>query len=288
MGWLMTFADLMTLLMAFFVLLFSFSELDRNKYKEVAGSLRDAFGVQQSIHVRDPPKGINVVAREFSPGIPTPTPLNEVRQFTTSDSRPYPMLFDSKEIAIPLAPGVFRYQLDDEERLRQALQPEIDEGLIELQMVDNRIILRIRERGFFPSGSGRLEPDFEPIIQRLGDTLVQTSGTIVVAGHTDSIPIRNSLFRSNWELSAARALTVIRVFLDRSESLASRMHLEAYAEHRPMDVNDTPDGRANNRRVEISLVYPNDPVDPTHVPSPAPPDQRATEPAGNWSSDHAS
>ena len=68
--WVVTFADLMSLLLAFFVLLFSFSELDKAKYKQVAGSLRDAFGVQQEIRVKDPPKGINIIAREFSPGIP--------------------------------------------------------------------------------------------------------------------------------------------------------------------------------------------------------------------------
>ena len=82
-AWIMTFADLMSLLLAFFVLLFSFSELDKQVYKQIAGSMRNAFGIQREVRVKDPPKGVNVIAREFSPGIPQMTPLNIVRQMTT-------------------------------------------------------------------------------------------------------------------------------------------------------------------------------------------------------------
>lgn len=252
-AWVMTFADLMSLLLAFFVLLFSFSELDKAKYKEVAGSLRDAFGVQQEIRTRDPPKGINIIAREFSPAVPEPTPRNEVRQYTTEDSLPYPVLHELEK-AFQISTAT-RRQLEDKKRLEEALKPEIDAGLVELEMNDNRIVVRIKEKGVFPSGSDRLERNFMPIMQRLADTLTQTSGKIVIAGHTDNIPIENSRFRSNWELSVGRAMTVARVFFDRSTELGHRVHLEAYGEHRPIDTNETPEGRARNRRVELSLVY---------------------------------
>ena len=86
-GWVMTFADLMSLLMCFFVLLLAFSELDVSKYKEMAGSMKNAFGVQREIKVREPPKGINIIAREFSPGRPEPTTMNVIRQMTTQDMR---------------------------------------------------------------------------------------------------------------------------------------------------------------------------------------------------------
>ena len=86
-GWMATFADLMSLLMCFFVLLLSFSEMDVAKYKELAGSMRDAFGVQNEINVRDIPRGTSIIAQEFSPGRPEPTPLNEVRQSTTDVTR---------------------------------------------------------------------------------------------------------------------------------------------------------------------------------------------------------
>jgi flagellar motor protein MotB len=86
-GWVMTFADLMSLLMCFFVLLLAFSELDVSKYKEMAGSMKNAFGVQRDIQVKEPPKGINIIAREFSPGRPEPTTMNVIRQMTTNDLR---------------------------------------------------------------------------------------------------------------------------------------------------------------------------------------------------------
>jgi len=271
-----TFADLMALLLAFFVLLFSFSELDKAKYKEVAGSMRDAFGVQQEISVRETPKGLNVIAREFSPGIPQETPLNEIRQFTTEDSLPYPVLFESKEIAYPRAPGIDERILADKHKLEKALKPELDADLIELEMEDDRIIVRIKEKGVFPSGSDRLIASFEPIIRHLGDTLVETSGKILVAGHTDNIPIENSLFRSNWELSMGRALTVAQVFFGRSDTLAPRTQLEAYAEFRPVDSNETAEGRARNRRVEISLVYGRAPSEPASSESQENPSSEAS------------
>ena len=96
-AWVMTFADLMSLLLAFFVLLFSFSEMDKNIYKELAGSLKEAFGVQREIKAKEPPKGINIIAREFSPGRPMPTPINEVRQKTSAESQEFPVFTDPAE-----------------------------------------------------------------------------------------------------------------------------------------------------------------------------------------------
>ena len=86
-GWLATFADLMSLLMCFFVLMLSFSEMDVLKYKQVAGSMREAFGVQNEVKVKDIPKGTSIIAQEFSPGTPRATPLNEIWQKTTDESR---------------------------------------------------------------------------------------------------------------------------------------------------------------------------------------------------------
>jgi chemotaxis protein MotB len=256
----------MSLLLAFFVLLFSFSELDKAKYKQVAGSMRDAFGVQQEIRVKDPPKGINIIAREFSPGVPQPTVINQVRQYTTSDSLPNPVLSESKRggSGQPFGRkgGKQADMAADMERLARALRTEVEAGLVELEMEDHRIILRIKEKGVFPSGSDRLEPNFEPIIGRLADTLVETSGTIVIAGHTDSMPIQGGVFRSNWELSVARALTVAHVFFGRSQSLELRSHLEAHGELQPIDTNETREGRARNRRVEVSLIYSASAPDP--------------------------
>jgi len=256
-AWMATFADLMSLLLAFFVLLFSFSELDAQKYKEVAGSMRDAFGVQRIIYTKQPPRGLNIIAREFSPGKPVPTNLNQVRQFTTKDSLKYPLLGGPHS-------AMSRDHLDkaskkhDRERIQMEFKDEIAKGIIEVEILDRKIVVRIREKGSFPSGSERLETSFLPVIQRLAQTLKDTRGQIVVSGHTDSIPIDNSRFPSNWELSAARAASFANVFL--SEDLVSRggIHLEAYADTKPVDTNESPEGRARNRRVELALVYGED------------------------------
>ena len=119
--WVLTFADLMSLLLAFFVLLFSFSEMDSAKYKQVAGSMKDAFGIQQEVKVKDPPKGINIIAQEFSAGTPdSKTVRNELRQHTTDDFRQY--------LQLP-SPGVIRKTLEEEKkRLQAALASEIDDG----------------------------------------------------------------------------------------------------------------------------------------------------------------
>jgi chemotaxis protein MotB len=168
-------------------------------------------------------------------------------------------------------------QRADKEKLEKALRAEIDAGLVELEMADDRIIVRIKEKGVFPSGSNHLEGTFKPIVQRLADTLTGTSGTIVVAGHTDSIPIANSVFHSNWQLSTARALTVAQVFFDCSDTLMPRVHLESYAEFQPIDSNATPEGRARNRRVEISLIHQADPPERDPEPTGRQPEAQRTE-----------
>lgn len=256
-AWVLTFADLMSLLLAFFVLLFSFSELDKQLYKQVAGSMRDAFGVQREIRVKEPPKGLNLIAREFSPGIPLDSAVNQVRQFTTRDALPYPMLADTKERGRAKRDAQVRRRLD-QERIRLALEEEVAKGLIEIEETDRKIILRIREKGSFPSGSHRLESPFEAVMERLAKTLEDANGDVVISGHTDSIPIENAQFRSNWELSAARAATVAHFFMGDDAAGQRRVHLEAYADTRPVDTNETPAGRAKNRRVEIAVVYGED------------------------------
>ena len=96
--WMATFADLMSLLMCFFVLLLSFSEMDVQKYKQIAGSMKSAFGVQQQVKVEDIPKGTSIIAQEFSPGKPDPSPVDTIQQVTADTTRP------SLEVGTPDAP----------------------------------------------------------------------------------------------------------------------------------------------------------------------------------------
>ncbi len=253
--WVMTFADLMSLLLAFFVLLFSFSEMDAQKYKQVAGSMKEAFGVQRQVKVKDPPKGVNVIAQEFTPGRTEPTPLNQVKQSTIDDFHPYPVLGERyTEI-----PDAEKEEIEKEaEKIKLALEEEIREGLIEVETHGRKIIIRIREKGSFPSGSAQLIRPFRKVIDKMVKALEHTHGDIVVAGHTDNRPIHTARFRSNWELSASRAVTVIEELTRSGHIDPNRFQIAAFGDTQPIATNDTPEGRAQNRRVEVTLVYGKD------------------------------
>ncbi len=254
-AWVMTFSDLMSLLLSFFVLLFSFSEMDVEKYKQVAGSMKEAFGVQRQVKVKDPPKGINVIARNFSPGKTKPTPFNQVKQSTADDYHQYPVLGESPSIPSQEAREIKK----ESEKIRLALEKEIEQGLIEVETRGRKIIIRIREKGSFPSGSAQMIRPFRKVIKKMVKALKQaTAGKIVVAGHTDNVPIHNGRFRSNWELSASRAVTVIEELLKSGKFDKKRFKIAAFGDTKPIAPNTTSKGRAKNRRVEVTLVYGRD------------------------------
>lgn len=279
-AWVMTFADLMSLLLAFFVLLFSFSEMDKNIYKELAGSLKEAFGVQREIKAKEPPKGINIVAREFSPGRPMPTPVNEVRQKTSAEFQEFPVFTDPaengqenqdkktndtddvisdalKDNKLSVISGRIKI---DSKMISKELSEEIKNGLIDLQVEEQRIILRIREKGAFPSGSDKLIKPFRAITAKISRVFKDFDGMIIVSGHTDNYPINTKRFRSNWELSASRAVSVIHELMKDRILKRKKFELAAYAETQPVDDNKTALGRATNRRVEIIMDYSKIPV----------------------------
>ncbi len=246
-----TFADLMALLLCFFVLLLSFSEMDALKYKMVVKSLDNAFGVQREIAANAIPKGTSIIAQEFSPGEPRPTPLKALRQDTIDETRDaLKVEMDSEAFAKQQAQAI----AEQADKFKVALRTEIDEGLIDVETELQRIVIRIREKGSFPSGDARLNRGFLPILAKIHDVLVHTDGKIAVAGHTDNVPISTPRYRSNWELSTSRATSVVHEFLKTSKIPANRFVLEGYAETQPLVPNDTSKNRAKNRRVEIIVL----------------------------------
>jgi len=246
-----TFADLMSLLMCFFVLLLSFAEMDALKYKMVVKSLENAFGVQREVAANEIPKGTSIIAQEFSPGEPKPTPLKVVRQDTMDDSREQlKVTMDAEKLAEQQAQQV----AEETQKFKEALEKEIEEGLIVVESQYNRIVIRIREKGSFMSGDARLNNDFIPILEKIHNVLLKTDGRIAVAGHTDDIPINTSRYRSNWELSTSRATSVVHELLAPGDMPAERFVLEGYADTNPLEPNDSPTSRAKNRRVEIIVL----------------------------------
>ena len=264
--WMATFADLMSLLVCFFVLIISMSEIDVIRYKKVAGSMKDAFGVQQDIVTYDIPKGTSIIALEFSPGKPEPTIRKIIQQDTVDPTRPS-LKIGNPDNPIEVQPETLQKLLEEEEErqeqrqqteadaavLTELLEEEINEGKIDVETDGPTIIIKIRERGSFTSGSADLDPGFLPTLDTIGTALGEISGEIVVEGHTDNIPINSVKFPSNFALSAGRAVSVTSVFLNDPNISMDRLSLRGYGEVRPEDTNATRAGRARNRRVEIKI-----------------------------------
>lgn len=269
-GWMVTFSDLMSLLLCFFVLILSMAEVDIIKYKQLADSMAEAFGVQQEMQLESIPKGTSVVSTEFRPGIPDETILEVIQQETVDQDR------NSLRIGNPDSPDSEEKDIRDEvltydeimalikdteldaEMLRRLLAKEIKEGQIDVETTARTILIRIRERGSFASGSALLNTSFVGVIDKIASALTQIEGKISVEGHTDNVPISTFAYPSNWDLSAARSVAVVRRMLDIAALQPIRVTASGFADTRPQAINSTSDGRARNRRVEIVVKQPLD------------------------------
>ncbi len=267
--WMGTFADLMSLLMCFFVLLLSFSEMDAMKFKRLAGSMAQAFGVQNRLNVTDIPKGTSVIAREFSPGRPEPTPINEMWQHTeditelslenrTAEEFDVERGDEGMESGIRLQVKQRLQELlnnteEDAYELAGALSEQIAAGQVEVETRGRLIIIRIREKGSFISGSAEMAPSYKDVMREVKAVLALKKGHISVQGHTDDIPINTSRFRSNWDLSAARAVSVAHELMLGGDVSEGRFEVAGYSSTLPLVPNDSAENRAINRRVEIII-----------------------------------
>ncbi len=258
--WLATFADLMSLLMCFFVLLLSFATMDAAKFKKVAESMEDAFGVQRDIVAVEPPMGTSIIAQHFSPAITQPTPLEQIKQMTQQDSKKLDVsakdMEDVKQKMLQAKIGEIDSQAD---QIKGSLAQEIGQGLVSVETDDLEIIIRINEKGSFPSGTAVLKSGFEPVMEKITSAVNNAEGIVHVAGHTDDIPISTDWYRSNWELAAGRAVTVADYMLKIKGTDPNRIVVEGYADTKPLVPNDSAENRAKNRRVEI-IISQGDPT----------------------------
>lgn len=269
-GWMVTFSDLMSLLLCFFVLILSMAEVDIIKYKQLADSMAQAFGVQRDMELESVPKGTSVVSTEFRPGIPDETIVEAIQQVTKDQDR------NSLRIGNPDSPESDEKDIRDEvltydeimaliketeldaEMLRRLLKQEIKEGQIDVETTARTILIRIREKGSFASGSALLNTSFVGVIDKIASALTQIEGKIAVEGHTDNVPINTFAYPSNWDLSTARSVAVVRRMLDIAPLEPTRVTASGFADTRPQAINSTFDGRARNRRVEIVVKQPLD------------------------------
>ena len=354
-AWMATFADMATLLMAFFVLILSFAEFNVPKFKQISGSLKNAFGVQKIVPIVEQPKGTTVLSLNFSPS-PAKSVTNEMTQQTTETDKPeietqtktkdsdgsgekqsdaedlvkaleeavargdiqvetlgenvvvnftpteseqkdLPQLLQKTLNAIEKAKaatgkseqdvlfGGIEGQLAElasmasaaakstkeqaeakaksdkkaqiaEDELKVALRQEIGQGLADVQREDDKVIITVGAGGAFASGSANLTPAAIKIMDRIASVNASGNSKIKVSGHTDDVPlIFGSNYRDNWDLAAARSASVVQAFAENGIISEDRLEAISYGESRPIEPNETPDGRAKNRRIEIEINY---------------------------------
>jgi chemotaxis protein MotB len=274
-----TFADLMSLLMCFFVLLLAFSEMDVLKFQQLAGSMKYAFGVQHQIELSDIPKGTSIIALEFRPGKPEDTPIETIQQQTMQTTQSSLKFQPGKKDTSggeDEAGGKSKSTQQDQqqeqtvqtqsqedvndetkEKLKQLMtevNEQIIDGSIEIDTLGQEIIIRINEKGSFAPGSGFLQPRFKPIIRKIATVINQIPGEMTVTGHTDDRKISNEMYRSNWDLSSRRAVAVAHEMIKAKQFDERRLMLKAAASHYPRVPNNSSRNRALNRRVELSIV----------------------------------
>ena len=216
-AWVVTFGDLMSLLLCFFVLMLSFSEMDRNKYRIVSGSLKNAFGMQRKKPVFESPKGQKMIAKEFDQAI---------------------VLIKVQDVVDPI--------LDE-------LEDEFEEfkGFVDVSVEEDQVTIRMLGEATFDTGQAQLKKDFMPLLLKIGEVLSKTEGEIIIAGHTDNVPVSGGPYKSNLGLSMARAGSVAEYLLKSTAIKPQRLSTMGFGEYRPLASNDTAEGRQKNRRVEI-------------------------------------
>jgi chemotaxis protein MotB len=261
-AWVVTFADLMSLLMCFFVLLLSFSEIDAQKFKQIAGELSAAFGVQRDVPAVEIPMGTSIVFDNFSSAPPDPTVINEIKQ-TTTDQKPE---LDTLRGAVDSATKAAEQEKMQEqlEQLRKVLEPALSDGRINVTQEQHRIVIRVEEKGSFPSGTAKLTWEFESLLLEMAEVLASIPGKLTIEGHTDDVPIRTDRFYSNWDLSAARAASVANALLASGTVEPDRLAVKGLADTTARVDNDSAENRAKNRRVEI-IIDLSDPLEEQEI-----------------------
>jgi chemotaxis protein MotB len=215
--WLVSYADFITLLFAFFVVMYSVSSVNEGKLRAAADAISQAFNP--------------LVNLSASPVRIDPKITSQLPNVITPDFKVY-------------------------QKIKEALE-EAGEGLtgkVEVSVEKRGIVIRVAETVIFDTGKAEIREDALDVLGKVGGILADLDNQVRVEGHTDNVPIKTARYPSNWELSTDRASTIVRHFIDRVKMEPSRLSAGGYAEYRPVDGNGSPEGRARNRRVDIVIL----------------------------------
>ncbi len=234
-AWMTTYGDMVTLLLTFFILLFTFSSLDVQRFHEVMSAIQHSFMGRSGILVgsTDPTAGAG----------------DRIGAFDVTMEELAEVLGEREQTVLEML-----YELEETyEKVKTFLQESGLEDDIQLRLEERGIVLELPERILFDSGQALLKQEFLPTLDLLVQLLAGLPNQISVEGHTDNVPIQTFLYPSNWELSVGRSVAVARYLVDEHGVNPRRVVAAGYGEHHPIDTNDTAEGRARNRRVTLVL-----------------------------------
>jgi len=236
--WLVSYADFITLLFAFFVVMFASSQTDKSKAKQISEAVEKALKEGSSVSV--------------------PPAVAKVLGGTVDDK--------GQGNAQMRGPGGAQKAAKEEEQqqvlelsvsmktLSSELEQEIKQGKVEVSMTPRGIVVSLKQAAFFSSGTDAVDLATMPTMEKVAGALKAVSNPVRIEGHTDAVPIHTPKFRSNWELSAARSIAIMEVLSKRFEIASDRLAISGYADTVPVADNDTPEGRARNRRVDLVIL----------------------------------
>jgi chemotaxis protein MotB len=246
--WLVSYADFITLLFAFFVVMFASSQTDKAKAKQVADSVKEA--IEQG--------GLKATVKEVLGGT-----VNERGQGNAQMrgpggiqkmQRPAKAQDQGGEMAVKPEKVVAAELVPSMNFLQKELQSAIREGKIELHLEPRGLVISLRQAAFFPSGEDTIAPETYPTVGKIAEVIQKLPNAVRLEGHTDAIPIHTARFDSNWDLSAKRAIAMMKLLTANFGLPENRFAIGGYADTVPLDSNDTPEGRAHNRRVDIVIL----------------------------------
>jgi chemotaxis protein MotB len=273
--WLVSYADFITLLFAFFVVLYASSQVDKRKAGRLAMAIQVAFqelGVFETSNTKIPLQDDDAM------------PFEKVQTVENMERKASLAKLVNPMKGTLTSSAEAQSLQDAQQAIQKALSPEIQKHEVTMAMRREGLVVSLKEMGFFESGSATIRPDSLGAISRLAEVLRQREENLRVEGHTDNIPIHNSHFASNWELSTTRATEMIRLLITQFGLPASHLSAAGYAEFHPASGNDTPAGRAQNRRLDIVILTPFQSLNPVaqtakqDIPPPSPPVSPAIHP----------
>ncbi len=241
--WLVSYADFVTLLFAFFVVLYASAQIDKRKAARLSGAIEAAFQ-QLGVFENDPrgPGGTTANLALPADAASAVDPARNLSRLASSSVGLAEMNHKQEDFT------AIRSELE------KALAAEIKRNEVAIRLDPDGLVVSLREVGFFDSGSAMIKPGAENAFSRVASILQQHACAVRIEGHTDTVPIHTSQFASNWELSTARATELVKTLIENHGISADRLSAAGYAEFHPVAGNDSAKGRQLNRRVDIVIL----------------------------------